>query len=77
MISDIKNLSSDEREQLFKIVLLQLEKDLGVSLKIKIVLDKDNKIIPILYATDNGVFEFVCTADGTAGNLFVDDFQVS
>lgn len=54
MHSSAQNLSEKEREQLFKIVLLQLEKDLGVSLKIKIVLDKDNKIIPILYAIANG-----------------------
>lgn len=43
---EAEKLKWEEREQLFAILLKKLQEDLGVSLKVKLELTPENKIIP-------------------------------
>jgi len=43
---EAQKLNWEEREKLFALLLIKLQEDLGVSIKVKLELSQDNKIIP-------------------------------
>lgn len=43
---EAQKLNWEEREKIFALLLIKLQEDLGVSIRVKLELSQDNKIIP-------------------------------
>lgn len=46
MNAEAQKLNWEEREKIFALLLIKLQEDLGVSIRVKLELSQDNKIIP-------------------------------